>query len=201
MVSTSFPFTPHSHKPLPLPLILCPMSTPTTWDPPSASLEQNSIWGSLLLKKLKSYVPRNTSDLTSPMRMKSPLLLPSKRWSESNFNFLMSQRMQCPHMHYHPWCNECQTLMEWEPPQPIRLTSSKSIPTFGQLKKAVRMHCQCHFEWWHQQRYLTKRACLEWREEQFQHAMVKRATQLAAQEAQCLQACQQRIDHGAIPLV
>src|SRR6266702_1322732 len=146
-------------------------------------------------------VPRSTSDPIALMRMKLLLPSPSKRWSESNFSSLMLQRMQCPCVHYHPWCDDCQTLMEWEPPQPIRPMSSKLIPTFGQLKKAVKMHCQCHFKWQHKQRYLTKRACLEWREEQFQCTVVKRATPLAAWEARHQQAHQQRADHGAVPLV
>src|SRR6266702_944301 len=37
-------------------------------------------------------------------------------------------------MHYHPWCDDCQTLMEWEQPPPIRQMSAQSIPTFGDLK-------------------------------------------------------------------
>src|SRR6266702_6976210 len=104
-------------------------------------------------------------------------------------------------MQYHPWCDDCQTLMEWEPPKPTRPTSNKLILTFGQLKKAVKTHCQCHFEWQHKQRYLTKRACLEWREEQFQHTMAKQVAHLAAQEALHWQARQQHMDCGAVPPV
>ncbi len=176
------------------------MSMCTIWDLPSASLEWSLTRDSSPLQKLANSVPRHMFDLTSLTRMKLPLPSPCKRWSESDSSSLMSQRAQCPCVHYHPRCNDCQTLMEWGPPQPIRMTSSKSILTFGQLKKVVRMHCQCHFEWWHKQRYLTKQACLVWREEQFRCTAVKWATQVTAQEAQHQQAHQQCADHGATPL-
>src|SRR6266702_1104351 len=77
----------------------------------------------------------------------------------------MSQQLQCPHMHYHPWCDDCQTLMGWEPPQPIRPKPKRSIPTFGVLKKVVEvsLHYQSPFGYqiWRAQE--CQKVCSEWR--------------------------------------
>src|SRR6266571_1654426 len=112
-------------------------------------LDRLQTWsqGSSPNKRHENSVPRSISDPTPPMRMPLLLLLPSKSWLESNFNSQTSSRSQCPCVHYHPWCDDCQTLMGWEPPQPIKLKSTKSIPPFGDLKMVVqaRSHYQSPF--------------------------------------------------------
>src|SRR6266702_6647582 len=113
------------------------MSTTTTLDPPSASLGLSLNKDSSPNMRHENFVPRSTSDPTSLTRTPSLLLLPSRSWSESNYNSQISKQLQCPHMHYHQWCEDCQPLMEWEPPQPSRPTCSKQIPSFGSLKKVV----------------------------------------------------------------
>src|SRR6266702_2098199 len=118
------------------------MSTITTLDLWNISLELNLKKDSSLCKGHESSVPRSMSDPT-PARTPSPLLLLSKSWSESNYSSQMSKWMQCPRMHYHPWCGDCQTLMGWEPPQPIKPKCSKQIPSFGSLKKTVEARARC----------------------------------------------------------
>src|SRR6266702_364171 len=114
------------------------MSTTTTSDLPHESSESSWNLGSSPNKRRENSAPRNTSDPTSLTRTPSPLLLPSKSWSKSNFNSQTLLRNQCHCMHYRPWCDDCQTLMGWEPPQPTRLKSTRSILTFGDLKMVVR---------------------------------------------------------------
>src|SRR6266702_1769088 len=139
-------------------------------------------------KKLKNCVPRSTSD---------PTLL-SRSWLESNYNSPMSPRLQCPLMHYHPWCKRCWTLMEWEPPQPIRRMPKKSIMPFKDLKKVVmeRSHYQSPFGWQIRVQEAHKKLCLDWREEQFARAIAKQSRQLVAQEPLCQQAHQQHKHQG-----
>src|SRR6266702_3343671 len=172
------------------------MSMHTTLDLPNRSSEPNLTPDSSPNTRHKNSVPRNTSDLTSPMRMPLPLLLPS--WSESNFNSQRLLRSQCPRVHYHPWCKDCQTLMGWEPPQPIKLKSTRSIPPFGDLKMVVqaRSHYQSPFTTQIKAQSTIKRVCSTWRDQQFTRATAKRREQLAVQEALHRQAHQQRVAHG-----
>src|SRR6266702_1422917 len=123
------------------------MSTCTTSAPPNGSSELSLTKDLSPSKKHENSVLRSTSDPTSPMRTPSPLLLLSKSWIKSNFNSQTLLRSRCPHVHYHPWCDECQTLMGWEPPQPIKLKFTRSIPPFGDLKMVVqaRSHCRSPF--------------------------------------------------------
>jgi len=126
-------------------------------------------------------------------RMPSPLLLPSRSWSESNFNSQTLLRSQCPCVHYRPWCDECQTLMGWEQPQPIKLKPKRSIPPFGDIKTVVqaRSHYQSPFTTQIKVQNDLKKVCSMWRDEQFARAIVKRSVQLAAREALRQQAHQQ----------
>src|SRR6266702_3204933 len=98
------------------------MSTTTTSAHQNESSGSSSSQGSLASLKRENSAPRSTSDLTSPTR--TSLSLPSlkKSWEQSYSSFQTSARNQCPRMHYHPWCDDCQTLMRWEQPPPIRQT-------------------------------------------------------------------------------
>src|SRR6266702_4441369 len=177
------------------------MSTPTTSDPPSTSLGQSSSQASSLNKRHKNFVPRSTSDPTSPTRTPLLLLLPSKSWIESNFNSQTLSRSQWPCMHYRPWCDDCQTLMGWEPPQPIRPQSTKSILLFGDLKTVVQVRScfQSPFVTQISIQSAIRKICSEWRDEQFTRAVAKRNGQRAAQEARRWQVHWQRMDHGVRP--
>src|SRR6266702_7653619 len=114
------------------------MPTTTTLARWNESLESSSSQGSSPSLRCENSAPKSISDLTSPT--KTFLLLPSpkKSWEQSYSSFQTSARNQCPHVHYHPWCDDCQTLTGWEQPPPIRWMSARSIPTFGDLKMATR---------------------------------------------------------------
>jgi len=93
--------------------------------------------------------------------------------------------------------------MEWEPPQPIRPTPSKQIPLFGSLKKVV-MARACYWSPFATQIKLQKdlvKVTLEWRDEQFARAIIRRSGQFTAWEALHQQAQQQRTACGATPIV
>src|SRR6266702_3499138 len=161
------------------------MSTTTTLELPLGSSAPSWTPGSSLSKRHENSVPRSTSDPTSLTRMPSLLLLPSKKWSKSNFSSQTLDRSHCPRVHYHPWCSKCQTLMEWEPPQPIKQKSTKSILPFWDLKTVVkgRSHFWSHFWTQIEAQNALKRTCSTWRDKQFTRAVAKRSGQLAAQEA------------------
>src|SRR6266581_4086100 len=114
------------------------MSTTTISDRRSESSGSSSKKGSSLKPRPENSAPKSISDLTSPTRISSPPLSPNRSWHQSYSSFQISKRSQCPRVHYHPWCDDCQTLMEWEQPPPIRQTYKKQIPTFGDLKTVVR---------------------------------------------------------------
>ncbi len=178
------------------------MSTPTTLVPPSISLLQNLKRGSSPNERHKNCAPRSTSDPTPPMKTNlSPLLL-NKRWKECNYSFQNSKRSQCPHVHHHPWCDDCQTLMEWEPPLPTRLTCVKWILTFGDLKMVVQVRscCQSPSAYQSTMPKSLKKVCSMWREEQFAKAVAKRCGWMAAREAVCQTAHQQCAACGVRPL-
>src|SRR6266702_7774270 len=118
------------------------MSTSITLEPQGASLLPSSTAGLLPKPKCGSCVLRSMSAPPSPTKTPLLLLLPQKNWSESRYNSQMLCRPQCPHVHNHQWCNGCQTLMGWEPPQPIRWKLKILIPSFGQLQKVVKMPYQ-----------------------------------------------------------
>src|SRR6266702_2090308 len=149
------------------------MSTTTTL----ACLNESSGWssrqGSSHTQRRENSAPRNTSDPTSQMRTSSSLPLPKKSWEQSYSSFQTSTRSQCPRVHYHPWCDECQTLMEWEQPPPIRTTCETSTKTFGDLKMAMREKSlyQSLFKNQSASQRAVKKVCSTWREEQFARAV------------------------------
>src|SRR6266702_1893024 len=83
----------------------------------------------------KNSVPRNTSDPTSPTRTSLPLPSRRKSWLEYEKSSQTSRRRQCAHVHYHPYCERCQTLVGWEPHQLTKPTPKHLIMSFGRLKE------------------------------------------------------------------
>ena len=161
------------------------MPTTTTLARWNESLESSSSQGSSPSLRCENSAPKSISDLTSPT--KTFLLLPSpkKSWEQSYSSFQTLARGQCPRVHYHPWCNDCQTLMRWEQPPPIRQTSARSIKTFGDLKTATRekSRYQSLFRSPRRMQEAVIKVCSTWRDKQFTRAATKRNTKIAAQEA------------------
>src|SRR6266702_2790387 len=161
------------------------MSTTTTSDPRSESSGKSLSRDSSHSRRHENSVPRSISDLTS--KMKTSLLppLPKKSWEQSYSSFQTSSRLQCPRIHYHPWCDDCQTLTIWEQPLPTEQMCKTSILTFGDLRMVVREKSRCQ--------YLSrnpsasqatiKKVCSTWRDEQFARAVAKRSARMAAREA------------------
>src|SRR6266571_8146611 len=114
------------------------MSMPTTLDHWSVSSEQNSKKGSSQSPRHENSVPRSISDQTSPTKISSQHPSPNKSWHQSYLSFQTLTRSQCPRMHYHPWCEDCQTLATWEQPLPTKQMYKRPIPTFGDLKMVVQ---------------------------------------------------------------
>src|SRR6266702_6250588 len=161
------------------------MSTPTTSDRRSASLEPSSKRGLSQSQRHENSVPRSISDHTSPTKICSPLPSPNKSWHQSYLSFQTSSRSQCPCVHYHPWCDKCQTLTTWEQPLPIKQKCKMPIPTFGDLKMVIRER-SCFWSPSKNQstsQLALQKVCSTWREEQFARAVAKRSTKMAAQEA------------------
>src|SRR6266702_4129381 len=141
----------------------------------------------------ENFVPRSIFDPTSPTRTSSPLPSPRKSWHEYERSSQTSRRQQCPRVHYHPYCDECQTLMGCEPRRPTRLTSKRSTMSFGRLKE----YCESLPMWRELKMQSLKKMSVQWREEQFARAVYKRNAAKAAREAQRRQAHRQRMDRGA----
>src|SRR6266702_2151004 len=161
------------------------MSMPTTSGLLNGSSDPNSSPGSLHSQKHENSAPRSISDPMSPTRTLSWHPSPKKSWEQSYFSFQTSTRTQCPHVHYHPWCDDCQTLMEWEPLLPISPTRKRLMPTFGDLKRAVqeRSCYQSPSGTQTASKNAIKKVCSTWREEQFTKAIAKRSAKMAAREA------------------
>src|SRR6266702_4310425 len=179
------------------------MSTHTTSAHPNVSSGWSSSRDSSHSPRRKNSVPRSTSNPISRMRISLLPPLPKKSWGQSYSNFQISKRSQCPHVHYHPWCDDCQTLMEWEQPLPIRMTCTTSTRTFGDLKMAMReksLYLSLFKSPSISQRAIWK-VCLTWREEQFAKAVTKRSAKMAAQEALHWSVHWQRAACGAVPPV
>src|SRR6266702_2389177 len=179
------------------------MSTSTTSAHPSASL-------GLSLKKDSSQSPkpensalRNTFDPTSLTKTFSLHPSPNKSWHQSYSSFQTSRRSQCPRMHYHPWCEECQTLTIWEQPPLTKPTCKKPIPTFGDLKTVVRERSHCRSPFVNQSASQTalRKVCSTWRDKQFARAVAKRSAKMAAREALRWSVHWQHVDRGAAPPV
>src|SRR6266702_6776894 len=177
------------------------MSTTTTLACWSKFSELSSSRGSSPSWKHKNSVPRSIFNPTSPTKTSSLLPSLNKSWEQSYSSFQTLARSQCPCVHYHPWCDDCQTLMAWEQPPPIRQTYKRSIPTFEDLKMAT----------WEKSRYQSlfgnpsrtqqaiMKVCSTWREEQFARAITKRSAKMAAWEALRRLAHQQCRGCGAVP--
>ena len=65
------------------------------------------------------------------------LAAPSQRksWLEYERSSQTSRRYRCNRIHYHPYCERCQTLMGWEPHRLTKPTPKRLIMSFGKLKE------------------------------------------------------------------
>src|SRR6266702_1397090 len=179
------------------------MSTTITSDRRSKSSGSSSKKDLSRTRRPENSVPRSTSDPTSPTRISSPPLSLNRSWHQSYSSFQISKRSQCPRVHYRPWCEDCQTLMEWEQPPPIRQTCKTPIPTFGDLKTVIRERSRYRSPFMNQRESQTalRKVCSTWRDEQFAKAVAKRSARMAAREALRRAVHRRRADHGAAPLV
>src|SRR6266702_2667748 len=177
------------------------MSTTITLACRNGSSELNSNPGSSHSQRCKNSAPRSISNPTSLTRISLLLPSPNKSWEQSYSSFQTSARSQCPHVHYHPWCDDCQTLTTWEQPLPTKQTCKWSTPTFGDLKTAVqeKSHYQSLFENPSKAQKAIKKVCSTWREEQFARAITKRSAKMAAREALCWSVRQLHTARGATP--
>src|SRR6266702_7562877 len=177
------------------------MSTTTTSAHPSVSSGPSSKRDLSPGPKQGSFAPKSTADPTSPTRTFSPLPSPNKSWHQSYSSFQTSTRSQCPRVHSHPWCKECQTLTIWGQPLPTKLTPKTSMPTFGDLKTAVqaRSHYQSPSGNLSTSQTALWKVCSTWRDEQFAKAISRRSAKMAAWEALRQSVHQQRAARGAAP--
>src|SRR6266571_5716152 len=152
------------------------MSTNTTSGHWSVSSEQSSRRDSSPSPRHENSVPRSTSDPTLPTKTSSLPLSPNKSWHQSYLSFQTSTRSQCPRMHYHPWCEDCQTLATWEQPLPTKPMCKTSIPTFGDLKTVIqaRSHYRSPSKSPSASQIALRKVCSTWRDEQFAKAAAKR---------------------------
>src|SRR6266704_3113040 len=179
------------------------MSTNITSVHPSASLGPSLKKGLSQNLKPENSALRSTLDPTSPTKTSSSLPSPNKSWHQSYLSFQTSTRSQCPRVHYHPWCEECQTLTIWEQPPLIKQTCKKSMPTFGDLRTAIRERSRYRSPFASQSASQTalRKVCSTWRDEQFAKAVAKRSAKMAAREALCRSVRRQRATRGAAPPV
>src|SRR6266702_286891 len=153
--------------------------TLTTLDHPSVSSELSSTLSSSPTTRRGSYAPRNTYDPTSKTRTSSPLPLPKKSGLEIERSSQTSRRRHCRRVHYHPYCERCQTLMGWEPHRLTKPTPKRLIMSFGRLKE----YCESLPAWGERQPQSPQKISLQWREEQFARAIYKRNGAKVAREA------------------
>src|SRR6266702_2739095 len=153
--------------------------TPTILACPSVFLEPSSTPSSSPTVRHENSVPRNTYDPTSKTRTNSLLPSPRKSWLEYERSSQTSRRRHCKRVHYHPYCERCQTLMDWEPHRLTKLTPKRLIMSFGRLKE----YCKSLPAWGERQPQSPKKISLQWREEQFARAVYKRNGAKVAREA------------------
>src|SRR6266702_7961057 len=153
------------------------MSTTTTSEPRNESLGPSWKEGSSHLPRHENCVPRSISDPTSPMKISLSHPSLSKSWEQSYSSFQTSSRLRCPRVHYHQWCEDCLTQMEWEQPPPISQTSKTPIPTFGELKRAMREESlyQSLFDNQTGMHKPVHKTCSQWKDELFAKAVAKRS--------------------------
>src|SRR6266702_8897495 len=167
--------------------------TPTISVHRSVSSGPSLIPSSSPTTRRENSAPRSTYDLTSVTRMSSPLHLPKKSWLEYERSSQTSRRRKCSRIHYHPYCERCQTLMGWEPHRLTKPTPKRLIMSFGKLKE----YCKSLPAWGERQPQSLKKVSIQWREEQFARAVYKRNATKAAREALHRQVRRLREDPGA----
>src|SRR6266702_3205452 len=179
------------------------MSTTITSVPQNESSGSSWNRASSPSTKRESCAQRSISNPTSPMKTSSSHPSPNKSWEQSYSSFQTSSRIQCPCVHYHPWCDNCQTLTGWEPLPPISPKSKMWIPTFWELKRVVRerSHYQSLLETRTASENAIKKVCSTWRDEQFARAVAKRSAKMAAREALRRSVRRRREARGAAPIV
>src|SRR6266702_2019330 len=171
--------------------------TPTASVRQSASSWLSSTLNSSPMTRHANFVPRSTYDPTPPTKTSSPLPSPRRRWLEYEESSQTSRRRRCNRVHYHPYCERCQTLMGWEPHQLTKPTPKRLIMSFGKLRE----YCESLPAWGERQPQLPKKVSLQWREEQFAQAGYKRNAAKAAQEARRRQARREREARGVAQTV
>src|SRR6266702_4312641 len=167
--------------------------TTTTSAPRNASSGPSSTLNSSHMLRRGSFAPRSTYDPTSPTKTSSPLPSPKKSWLEYGRSSQTSRRRHCSRVHYHPYCERCQTLVDWEPHQLTKPTPKRLIMSFGRLKE----YCESLPAKGERQPQSPKKVSLQWREEQFARAVYKRNAGKVGREALRREARQQREDRGA----
>src|SRR6266571_2432217 len=167
--------------------------TTTTSVPWSVSSEPSLTPNSSPTTRRENSAPRNTYNLTSPTRTNSPLPLLRKSWLEYERSSQTSRRQHCRHIHYHHYCERCQTLVDWEPHQLTKPTPKCLIMSFGKLKE----YCESLPAKGERLPQSPKKVSLQWREEQFARAVYKRNAGKVAREALRRQVRRQREDRGA----
>src|SRR6266571_4786415 len=167
--------------------------TTTTSVPQSVSSEPSLTPSSSPMTRRENSAPRNTYDPTPPTKTNSPLPSPRKSWLEYERSSQTSRRSQCSRVHYHHYCERCQTLVGWEPHQLTKLTPKRLIMSFGKLKE----YCESLPMRGERQPQSPKKVSLQWREEQFARAIHKRNAGKVAREALRRQVHRQREDRGA----
>src|SRR6266702_6543645 len=160
------------------------MLTTTTSAHQSVSLGLSSKRDSSLSPRPENSAPKSIFDPTSLTRISSQPPSPNKSWHQSYSSFQASKRSQCPRVHYHPWCEDCQTLTTWEQPPLTKQTCKKSMPTFGDLKTAIRERSCYRSPFANQSasQIALQKVCSTWRDEQFAKAIAKRSAKMAARE-------------------
>src|SRR6266702_2342447 len=90
---------------------------------------------SSLTTRHENSVPRSTYDPTSKTKTNSSLPSPRKSWIKYGRSSQTYRWRQCNCVHYHPYCERCQTLVGWEPHQLTKPTPKRLIMSFGKLKE------------------------------------------------------------------
>src|SRR6266702_3903669 len=173
------------------------LPTTTTLGRRSGSSGLSSTPSSSPITRHENSVPRSTSDCISKMKTSLPLPSPRKSWLEYERSSQTSRRHRCPRIHYHPYCEKCQTLVGWEPHQLTKPTPKHLIMSFGRLKE----YCESLPAWRELQPQSPKKISIQWREEQFARAVWKRNAAKAAREALRCRAHWRWEDPGVAPPV
>src|SRR6266571_5444718 len=155
------------------------LPTTITSDRRSGSSGPSSTPSSSLTMRHENSVPRSTYDPTSKTRTNSPLPSPKKSWLKYERSSQTSRRRHCSRVHYHPYCERCQTLVGWRPHQLMKPTPKRLIMSFGRLKE----YCESLPAWGERRPQSPKKMSVQWREEQFAQAVRKRNAAKVAREA------------------